>query len=254
MCCEQQNNNTELDILKKTLAVNLETWELFNRADFTEGEITGYRLFLLISLDRAYKYCESVFLLCEKGFVTESIPIIRTLFELYISVKFIHQNKDQLDRYIDFQWIRRKRFLDILTKDQPKRAHSSQNYTSDEIVRYAASAGKKHKFKNKNNWWPKGFRDACSNVGEEKDYNIVYRYLSDYCHSNVMTVLDYDFVVNKEKKLAFVKKQKEDSQSISAASMLRVMLEFFEEEYKLGTEAKLAHLFDIINDYKNTRG
>ena len=150
-----------------------------------EKERLGYQLYLYNLLIAYIKILKSIHLLLKEGNSTNSLILLRSLFELHVQQLYIRTNPKQLS--IDFLWfaiVEKKRLSDMTVKTAldddevylKKKLEVKESF--DEIVdSYTDKNGKVFK-----KWHGKTLRILCEEVDKKwpEDYNLTSFYTSIY--------------------------------------------------------------------------
>lgn len=215
----------------------------FNQKNIKEGELYGFRSLIFTALDQAQSYAKAIRILCMKNHEHESLPIIRTFFEFYISIKLIHADQELTQRFAAFSWVRKKKMIDNLEKHSAMPgSDAGHGLTKDDIDTAYEEAMSEFNFTDANYWYKpiiSSLRDACVETGDEFNYDIMYRYLSDVSHANIVTFSPYKFKEEAE-GLTFSREEDQDhSRAYASSSLLLTICNIFNNEFDLGLESKI---------------
>lgn len=146
---------------------------------------------------RAIYLLDGIRILCEEGYAPEALVILRSFLNLYINIKWLTADDStrRMQRYADFEVIFKKKSIDVLEKyglsgnDRREEDRATQDKKFKNIM---------NKYKlNSNNWseltqWSgESIFKMAKKVNLEREYDIVYSYLSDIEHTGPASVRRY---------------------------------------------------------------
>jgi hypothetical protein len=149
--------------------------------------MSTYALFL-----KGFNTFWATYILCREGFGSEALITVRSLFNLVIDSLWIAKDGsgERAERYLAFDIIYRKQRADVMKSYNPE-LPDPPNFADIE-KQYNLL---KTKFKligtRKDKWTDKTIRDRATEVGKEKDYAIIYSYLSEIEHSGASSLAKY---------------------------------------------------------------
>ncbi|MFQ5787404.1 MAG: DUF5677 domain-containing protein [Thermodesulfobacteriota bacterium] len=163
--------------------------------------VTGQRVDSLIKAVVLYHYVRSIkllqgiYTLCESGNGIEATILLRSLLNLYINLKWLTQEdiENRMTRFAEFEVIYKK-----LTMDKLKESRLLENKvpSNDYSVHDKDFETVKTKYNLKSDWdlfyWSgKSIRQMAEDLGLERDYYVVYGYLSKIEHTSPSSVRSY---------------------------------------------------------------
>ncbi len=252
----------ENQILFKTIHLANDLKQSFNTKSFRPEDLTGYRNWILYMLEKSQTMANSIHLLATNNFMEESALLLRTFFEFYISFRLIVKNPKYLHRYADFLYVMRKRRRDLLKKHGLLESSGfNDDLTNEDIDRSFRRVKREHNFVGSEMFWfpydPKkennpSLKQACRHVGELEFYDIIYQALSDYAHADILSLVNYDFVVTKgEGKIDLVRRSQDFSGIPSTAAFFLLFVEKrFNEEFKLNNQSQIQ---DLLKEHKKIK-
>ena len=139
-------------------------------------------------------------LLCSEGYGEDAAILVRSLFELLITLLYILKDTtdERVNRYYAYDWILRKKMFDY-AKTKPDIAKEMQNRATnpktgdtniEEVMNQAKIVQEKYKYNNKG-WSDKSIYDMASEVGRLDNYKTVYALQSQIAHTAVRVMNDY---------------------------------------------------------------
>lgn len=174
--------------------------------DYSEGlpigEWTESKSILIYAFVKGYRTSNSVLLLCEKGNGQDAFMLVRTLFELMVTVGYIF-NKDTEERtkmYNGYDWVLRdKMFRNISNNKQAQKLLKERNsgIDFDEMEQKA----KTHKETYGNSWSGKSIEKMAKEIGVGQLYKTLYALGSQLTHSAPRSANDYMKVKDDEVEL-----------------------------------------------------
>lgn len=132
---------------------------------------------------KAYQTLNAILLLVEKDFINDAYILLRSLFELQVTCRYIYFDiPNRLNKFLNFGWIESKRRLE-------KGGLKVDNKQSKEI--YKNYEKFKNEYKNKTRWESIKVMAEDEEVKQGTDYYSVYRYCSGLVHVNPLAQLNY---------------------------------------------------------------
>jgi len=154
-------------------------------------------------MTKAIKTNRAVWHLCADGYGEDSAILIRSLFNLIINFYFIlsQDTENRAKRFIYHSVYAKHESYKIISKWSDVFSQLDlKAFDASEIQKEAEEAQKKYKFEANKPWSNKSIlqmakdidaHTAPKNNNMEKNYDVVYNYLSDFEHSNVMSANSY---------------------------------------------------------------
>lgn len=238
--------NEGMAFLTRALQLSIKLREALNKKAIAAGEIIGFRAAFLGLQDQAEGYGEAVHTLIEHNQSYAAIPIIRTLFEIYITTKLLNKDRNLVERYAAFSWVNKQKVAKTLRKyDQFPELVEAEDLSIDEIESECKKAQKKYDFRGFF-WFPPekpgqrgSIKSACIQTGDLEDYEIVYSYLSDIAHAGITCFHSYDFRDEGDEKVFSRLEKGGDYNAHATARLLLIMNRIFDDEFSLGLNAEI---------------
>ena len=154
-------------------------------------------------LTKAIKTNRAVWHLCTDGYGEDAAILIRSLFNLIINFYFIlsQDTKNRAKRFIYHSVYAKYESYKIISKwPDVFNKLDLKSLNAGEIQKEAQEAQKQYKFEANKPWSNKSIlrmskdidaHTSPKNNNMEKNYDVVYNYLSDFEHSNVMSANSY---------------------------------------------------------------
>ncbi|OGH47879.1 MAG: hypothetical protein A3A51_00040 [Candidatus Levybacteria bacterium RIFCSPLOWO2_01_FULL_39_10] len=148
------------------------------------------------ALGKGHKTHEAVLILCERGFGQDAAMLVRTLFELAVTVAYIKKENSEYraKRFLNYDWILRKRMYDYAIKNEEYKSlltEAAPEGGIDELMRTADEIQKEYKFDRRFGWSDKSIRRMAQDVNLLSIYETVYGLHSNLVHSAPRTANDY---------------------------------------------------------------
>jgi hypothetical protein len=129
----------------------------------------------------------SLIALALNGYGHDGVRIARGMFETSVNAAYLSKDPTEIEDYLDYHWIRQKRLMDYMQKDDPALFKQLEQRVIDEInseyakvaPRFKTSQGKVRK-----EWCSKTLRDRAELVGMGKLYPTFYGYASSIHHGD----------------------------------------------------------------------
>jgi len=181
--------NAQTRLLEDTVKAmgHLEEDTEFQKGIATYFGLSAYALFL-----KGFNTFWATYILCKEGFGSEALITVRSLFNLVIDSLWIAKDGsgERAERYLAFDIVYRKQRVDMVKSynsklpDPPNYAEIGRQYNFLK-AKYNLTETRKDK------WTDKTIRDRAIEVGKEKDYAIIYSYLSEVEHSGASSLSMY---------------------------------------------------------------
>jgi hypothetical protein len=218
-----------------------------NAAQINKDSLSPFQLLLSMVFYDTNSFLKSIVLLGAQRLGMQANILMRSLFETYVTIKFLYEKREFVDRYIDYaRYVRKCRIEDLerhgekLFQESPTRVKERET-----IFREGEEVTIKHGFK-KRKWYPPAFpsfEHICKAVGSGKDYDYVYRHLSSLAHFDVSSTTRFD-LVTVEGCAEINEYQSDAIEAIQGACALTLAIYvFIDEEHNLG-------LGPIIDEHK----
>lgn len=134
----------------------------------------------------------ATYALCREGFGSEALITVRSLFNLVIDSLWIAKDGsgERAERYLAFDIVFRKQRVDVMKSYSPK-LPAPPDYAEIEKQYNLLKTRFNLKGTRKDTWTDMTIRDRATEVGKEKDYAIIYSYLSEIEHSGASSLAKY---------------------------------------------------------------
>jgi hypothetical protein len=134
----------------------------------------------------------SVVILVEHGCGTDAFKIARTMFETAVNIHYLDSHPEAIQDYIDFQWIKKKRYHNELKKYAPAQAQRLDDASLNELnAEYARVSprftGPKRKIRSQ--WHKSDHREVARSVGAEIIYSGFYPFVSSLTHMDILGLI-----------------------------------------------------------------
>lgn len=142
----------------------------------------------------------AIMYLLDKGFLEDANIILRSMFEILVTILFIKQNpKKRALQYLEYSYVEKHRLIETITDmaGDPKNAARLREI-EQEYLRI------KDNYKNKSSWSGLSIREMSKKVGLEDLYNMLYRFHSQFVHTSPEAMKSYiqniqkGFMINLE--------------------------------------------------------
>ena len=214
-----------------------------------KADITGYRSLLLCAFEQAEKFARAVKILVQSKLSHEASPIVRTFFELFITLKLIAYDKDLALRFGAFAWVRRKKLIEIVKKHGLPLKEGDDRISEEEIEETYKQVIAEHGFTSHEYWFqpkPPNLFEASKITGDEKNYDLFYRYLSDLAHVNILSFARFN-LETKADEIIFDWEDGDGYTELGATlSMLLTVVNLFNGEFELGFQTQIDTLMDSL--------
>ncbi len=144
---------------------------------------------ILFHFARAAYLLDAIFRLCNQGFATEAMVILRSLLNLYINIKWLttSNSEERLARFVDFGAVYEALAFDRLAE----RRGSSANFHPREDFELVK---RKYGLKKTSDFFRgsgKSIRQMAKDVNLDSEYDVVYSHLSAVEHTGLETAASY---------------------------------------------------------------
>jgi hypothetical protein len=196
---ESMKYKEQIDISYELLKVVNEAIELINKKSIKVKSLGYYKGIILVLFGRCRKQFMACLELTKKGYGEDAGLIIRSMANALIDIKYIDTNRETLsNRYLRYDYIIRKKKLDVLKKWNPeylkrKQKENNGEMIEEKILREVAEFKKDYPSKNYSDWSGKNMEEKAKAAGNGMSmlYDTSYRYYSDHEHGNVMALSNY---------------------------------------------------------------
>ncbi len=131
----------------------------------------------------------SLITLTLNGYGHDAVRIARGMFEMAVNVAYLAKHPDEVDDYLDFNWIRQKKLMTHLEKDDPETFAKLTQAQRDEIdTRFADVLPRfqtKPGGKPRPSWCVKSIKERVEEVGLAGFYPTFYAYASSIHHGDI---------------------------------------------------------------------
>src|SRR3989344_2247089 len=148
------------------------------------------------SVGKAYKTHKAILLLCRHGYGEDAAILLRSLFDLDVTLTYILNDKtdERINRYFSHDWVARKKMYDYIV-DKPdllgEMENKSQEYDSiGEVLKQAKIAEDKYRY-NIFGWSDKSIKRMAEEIGRKNEYRTIYFLQSNIIHSTTRSINEY---------------------------------------------------------------
>jgi len=208
---------------------------------------------------RAIHLLESIKILCRERYATESLAILRSLFNLYINIKWLNLT-NEWERYADFEYLYKRNLVDVLKKHKQMEGDKEKDKDLNEkcnkvINKYELNI---KNYRNLSEWSGKSIRKMAEDVQEQWEYDIIYQHLSSIEHTSPSSVKSY---LNKSESGATIIKHgpKEENIFLALFTAISYFIEVKEITYKIfdsvskNCDEEINELNNLKNKYDKVR-
>lgn len=154
---------------------------------------------IIVFLAKNLHRLQSIRLLCKRGLAKDALPLIRSMFEELVDLKYMAADKSRVQDYIDYDTHTRYKLGKILEQyggegiDWPRlkkrNAELEQEWKKIESrYTYKSKDGKDRPFPR---WTRDNVRQLSESVGLGSMYGYLYGHISSYGHSNPMSADEF---------------------------------------------------------------
>lgn len=202
---------------------------------------------LAVLFTKNFKTYHAIRVLCQVGFDQDAAHLIRGLLDTLIDIYYItdREQGERAQRYIDYSAIYKKKLFDAIrrAKNSGKfREQINGNTSTNKIETDYEKIMKKYKLSVKSvkyNWAGITKRKMAEETGLIHDYDLDYKYWSNYIHSSAMVTGSYFIPDNDRKVLTLTLESSDRLRSSVLNSSYRyffMTLERFNKYFQLGQE------------------
>jgi len=219
-----------------------------------------YEYVIGLLFGKALKTYKSINILCKEGYGQDAGILLRSLFEIYVSIAYISKDEPEkrAKRYYDYSYIERKHLVELFDRYELKEkgfkdAGEAIQRNREEICRlyyevknnYKNEKGKIDEFR----WSGKSIKKMAIDCGLETDYAVVFFIFSQLVHSSSMTERLYVHANIAERRISLDAGPSEEYIEIvlphSSTIFVRI-LEKFNSVFNLGKERKIEEVKNSI--------
>ena len=118
----------------------------------------------------------ALLILCMNGYGFDALKISRSMFESAVNVAYLRRHPDQMNDFVDYDWIKKKKFIEELKKHDPESARLHAHEEGVVLRNYNGVVGR---FKTKRNgvrgrWSKESLAQMAAEVGLSSMYFSVY--------------------------------------------------------------------------------
>ena len=211
---------------------------------------------ILVSIARNVHRLESIIILCRRGFAKDAIPLVRSLFEELVDIKYMRADKTRVRDFLDYDVWQRVKLSKIagaglVTEAQKEKLEKRRKELLDSWlkIRERFLCGKEKKECNR--WTKKDVRQVANEVKLGESYDYIFGYLSHYIHHSAITADEYVLGREGDKVALEVGATEKLVREVlpTASAMFVDLLSQANEEYSLGCDRQLQSLSeDLVKD------
>ncbi|GAG59683.1 unnamed protein product [marine sediment metagenome] len=202
---------------------------------------------LAVLFNKNFKTYHAIRVLCQAGFDQDSAHLMRGLLDTLIDIYYItdKEQDERARRYIDYSAIYKKKLFDAIERAGSSGKFRIQRYgntSTNKIEIQYEKIMKKYKWSVKNNWAGITKYKMAEKTGLVHDYDLDYKYWSNYVHSSAMITASYFISDNDRKVLTLISESSEQLRSSVLNGSYRhffMTLERFNKHLQLGQEKEL---------------
>lgn len=130
----------------------------------------------------------AVVILVLNGYGPDAMKIARGMFEASVTLGYLRLHPDQVDDYIDFHVVIRKKFHDHMKQSSPEQLKRYSQDVMREIETDFTRVARRFRTKSgglRTSWAKKSFREMAKEVGQEALYVTFYKFASSMHHSDM---------------------------------------------------------------------
>lgn len=204
-------------------------------------------LVLAVLFSKNFKTYHAIRVLCQAGFDQDAAYLMRGLLDTLIDIYYItHKEQDErAQKYIDYSAIYKKKLFDAIKRAENSgkfRAQRDGNTSTNKIEIQYKKIMKKYKWSVKNNWAGITKREMAEKTGLFHDYDLDYKYWSNYIHSSAMITASY-FIPGNDRKVLTLISESSERLTLSVLNgsyrYFFMTLERFNKHLQLGQEKEI---------------
>lgn len=177
-------------------------YEVMSDSSIRIGKKDHGKALLFLQVTKLHTSTEAVLELVKKGYGMDAMIIARSMLNNLISCKWIIDSKPKTGakRFIQYNTVLRKRFLDIALKYPEQKGHFLKVLTDEKEIN---SSYKKieRRFSDKYSWSGKKIWKMAEDVGLKWDYDFIYNLASSLEHSDINSLNEYLAGIDHANKL-----------------------------------------------------
>ena len=118
----------------------------------------------------------SLLVLCMNGYGFDALKISRSMFEAAVTIAYLRRHPDQMDDFVEYDWIKKKRFAEDMEKYDPERARLHAHERALILRNYNAVLGRFKTTKNgvRGRWSRDSLAQMAAELGLSPMYFSVY--------------------------------------------------------------------------------
>jgi len=239
----------EIELLEITRQLSKKVRDAFDAKQVRIEDMSQYRYLLYLAHNEADTFLEAIQYLCKANLGDHAGILLRTFFEMYITTKFLKLYPQYIDRYVAFGYYLRKQRFGVLKKYPDLFESPNQVAEIENIVIKEMEEIRNHHFCG-SRWYPKeypNFFSLCQaidkkeeRIAEEKDYDIVYRHLSDFVHFNALSLQKHEMRAVEDKLMFIIRRTSGEDHLRGALAITLALLQHVDLEYELGVSDEIA--------------
>ncbi|MFH1601891.1 MAG: DUF5677 domain-containing protein [Candidatus Shapirobacteria bacterium] len=180
--------------------------EVMNEPSIMIGKKDYGKTLLFLQVTKLYTSTKAVLELVKKSYGMDAMIVVRSMLNNLISCKWIIESKPKTraKRFIHYNTVLRKRFLDIAQKYPEQKSHFLKVLTDEKEIN---SSYKKieRRFSDKYSWSGKKIWKMAEDVGLKWDYDFIYNLASSLEHSDINSLNEYFAGIDHANKLFMFK-------------------------------------------------
>jgi hypothetical protein len=136
--------------------------------------------------------CTALHVLCVNGFGVDAMRVARSMFEGAVTVAYLREHPEEVDDFVDFYWIRKKRLQDYIEQYEPETAKRIPPEGKQRVLREYARIVPRFQDKNghvRGRWSRKSFAQLTAEVGVFSLYRTFYDATSSMHHMDIAGVI-----------------------------------------------------------------
>jgi len=132
----------------------------------------------------------ALIILCLNGYCQDAVVIARSMFEYALNARYLQQAPlPEVDDYIDFHWVRQKKYYDYLVRfaseDAAKIPASTVQRMKEEFAKVETRFLRKNKKGLRDSWSARSIRERADSVGMGEFYPTFYAMASGLAHGDI---------------------------------------------------------------------
>lgn len=243
--------NQELfELAEEARGLYLTSLREFNQKGFRLAQVPAHKRIFLFFITRMIKTFSAVVVLCREGYAQDAVPLLRTLLEILISVRYILRSPKEADqkavRFVDYKWVMLKRQLAEAEGEGAGEASAEVLNQRRKINEQFEEFKKKYAITSDKalvTWSGKSTRDMARRAGKDllNEYESAFRVDSQFSHPSIIG--DRDYLDFRDNVLSFSFQPGDDGIVPGLKRAIHYLVCFFvlfDSLYELGGAARLA--------------